>query len=146
MFRYFTSFVYRGLLIGLAVCAGILLVSLGVVGLGYGLHNLFAISPFQGVIVSLTVTCFSGLTLSILLLATNVKKTIEHLSLLQLEDSEEANEEDYEEYDGDYDLYGDEDDLNEFLRKINKSRRSMTMNELCPCGSGLKRKDCCGKL
>lgn len=145
MFRYFTSFVYPGLAIGLVTCVGILLVSLGVVGLGYGLHNIFSISLFQGVIVSLAVTCFSGLTLSIVFLATNLRKTIEHFSLLQL-DSEETNEEDYEEYDGDYETYGDEDDLNEFLKKINKSRRSITMNELCPCGSGLKRKDCCGKF
>ena len=144
MLRYVASLVYPGLLIGVALCVSILLVSLGVVGLGYVLHNMFSLSLFQGIIVSLTVTCFSGLTLSIFLLARNIRKTIEHFSLLQLEDSEETDEEDYEEYDEEYDAYGDEHDLNEFLKKINKSRKSVAMNELCSCGSGLKRKDCCG--
>jgi len=146
MLKNAVSLIYPGLLIGLALCVGIFLVSLGVVGLGYTLHGMFSISLFQGIIVSLAVTCFSGLTLSIFLLARNLRKTLEHFSVLQLEDTEETDEEDYEDYDEDYDSYGDESDLNEFLKKINKSRRSMTMNELCSCGSGLKRKDCCGKF
>jgi hypothetical protein len=146
MYKNVRSFIYSGLLMGLAVCASILLVSLGVVGLGYGLHTLFSLSFFQGVIVSLMVTCFSGLTLSIVFLARNLKKTVEHFSVLQLEDSEEPEGEDYEEYNEDYDIYDDEKDLNEFLRKISKSRQSATRNDLCPCGSGLKLKDCCGAL
>ena len=42
--------------------------------------------------------------------------------------------------------------LNKFLKKLHKSRNigpfipsPKTMNDLCPCGSGLKYKDCCGK-
>ncbi len=146
MYKDFRSFIYPGLLIGSAICASILLVSLGVVGLGYGLHTLFSLSLFQGVIVSLMITCFSGLTLSIVFLARNLKKTIEHFSVLQLEDSEETEGEDYEEYNEDDDIYDDEKDLNEFLRKISKSRKSVTRNDLCPCGSGLKLKDCCGEF
>ncbi len=146
MYKDFRSFIYPGLLIGSAICASILLVSLGVVGVGYGLHTIFSLSLFQGVIVSLMITCFSGLTLSIVFLARNLKKTIEHFSVLQLEDSEETEGEDYEEYSEDEDIYDDEKDLNEFLRKISKSRKSVTRNDLCPCGSGLKLKDCCGEL
>jgi hypothetical protein len=146
MYKNFSSLIYPGLFLALAVSAGIILVLLSVGGLGYAFSHLFSITPFQGIVVSLTIICFSGLTASIFLLAANIKKTADHFSVLQLEDSEEPGGEDYDEYSDDYDSYDNERDLNEFLRKISKSRKSITRNDLCPCGSGLKLKDCCGAV
>ena len=32
------------------------------------------------------------------------------------------------------------------MPKQNKKTKKMKRNELCPCGSGLKYKNCCGKM
>ena len=138
-----------------AVCLGLLAVSFGILMLGNLLSYLSAIlfsggnmKAFHYVLIVLVVACSAGLGIPIFLLARNIQRSTESFSLLQFDDAE-----DDEEYDGeDIDFQDDGEELNEFLRKLSKTRNigpfipsPKTMDDLCPCGSGLKYKDCCGR-
>jgi hypothetical protein len=104
---------------------------------------------FHYVLIILGVTCAAGLGIPIVLHARNIQRYIESFSLLQFDDEVEEDGE----YEGDeVDFLDDDEELNDFLRKLHKTRNigpfipsPKTMDDLCPCGSGLKYKDCCGK-
>ncbi|MBD3324091.1 hypothetical protein GF339_05870 [candidate division KSB3 bacterium] len=142
----------------LTVCGTLLLASAGIIILGYALAYLSEMlfhgetmgGMFPYVVVVLVVTCTAGLGIPILLLARNIQRSTESFSLLQF-DEDASEEDDYDDEDGDFTDDGEE--LNEFLRKLHKTRNigpfipsPKTMDDLCPCGSGLKYKDCCGKF
>lgn len=105
---------------------------------------------FHYVLVVLAISCTAGLGIPILLLARNIQRSTESFSLLQFDDELDEDEE----YDGeDGDTLDDGTELNEFLKKLHKTRNigpfipsPKTMDDLCPCGSGLKYKDCCGRF
>ena len=68
---------------------------------------------------------------------------------------DEENEDEDAEFDDEDDAEEGDDsaELNEFLSKLHKTRNigpfipsPKTMDDICPCGSGLKYKDCCGKF
>lgn len=145
-------------LLTVIVVGGILLgVSVGVVSLGYllfyvskALFHQEIMGVFHYVLVVLAIGCTAGLGIPILLLARNIQRSTESFSLLQFDDEGE----DTEDYDEDaVDEMDDGEELNEFLKKLHKTRNigpfipsPKTMDDLCPCGSGLKYKDCCGKF
>jgi hypothetical protein len=150
------SWVLSGFLVVMAVCGGLLAVSLGIVILGHVLFYLSArllngenMEMFHYILIILAVTCTVGLGIPIVLLARNIQRSAESFSLLQFDDEAEEDEE----YEGDeVDFDDDGEELNEFLRKLHKTRNigpfipsPKTMNDFCPCGSGLKYKDCCGR-
>ncbi|MCP4405516.1 MAG: SEC-C domain-containing protein [bacterium] len=141
------------LFLGLALT----LTSMTVAGLGFLLSYVFqrvfhqeAMEVFHYVLVVLATACTAGLGIPILLLARNIQKSTEHFSLLQFEDEAEDDDE-FD--DAETDELDDGEELNEFLKKLHKTRNigpfipsPKTMDDLCPCGSGLKYKDCCGKF
>lgn len=145
-------------LLTIVVVGGMLLgVSVGVVSLGYLLFYVSKVlfhqeimGVFHYVLVVLAIGCTAGLGIPILLLARNIQRSTESFSLLQFDDEGE----DAEDYDEDVvDEMDDGEELNEFLKKLHKTRNigpfipsPKTMDDLCPCGSGLKYKDCCGKF
>ena len=149
-----SSLIMSTLLILAAVSVALLIVSAGVVFLGY-LLSYFSTKVFTGVpmdfrfvLVVLAIGCTAGLGIPILMLARNIQRSTENFSLLQFDDEED---EDFEGDDGDG--TDDEGELNEFLKTLHKTRNigpfipsPKTMDDLCPCGSGLKYKDCCGKF
>ena len=155
--KQWSSLVVSGLVVLVAVCLSLLIISAGVVSLGY-LLSYFSTTLLQGetmgifhyVLVVLAIGCTAGLGIPILLLARNIQRSTENFSLLQFD----ADGEDDDEYEvDDIDYADDGEELNEFLRKLHKTRNigpfipsPKTMNDLCPCGSGLKYKDCCGKF
>ncbi len=146
-----------GFLVLMTVCFSLLAASAGVVLLGF-LLSYFSTVLFHGtamglfhyVLIVLAVSCTAGLGIPVIVLARNIQRSTESFSLLQFDDEVE----DDEEYDGEeVDFMDDGEELNEFLRKLHKSRNigpfipsPKTMDDLCPCGSGLKYKDCCGKF
>lgn len=152
-----SSLVVSGMLILVAVGVALLLVSTGIVFLGYVLSSVTAalfqptmMEFFQYVLVVLAISCTAGLGIPILLLARNIQRSTDSFSLLQFDDELEDDEE-YGVEDGD--TLDDGEELNEFLKKLHKTRNigpfipsPKTMDDLCPCGSGLKYKDCCGKF
>ncbi|PID58118.1 hypothetical protein CSB45_05375 [candidate division KSB3 bacterium] len=106
------------------------------------------IGVFQSILVMLATACTAGLGIPILLLARNLHRSNEHFSLLQFEDDEPEEFDDAEREEAD-----DSEALNEFLKNLHSTRNigpfipsPRTMNDLCPCGSGIKYKDCCGKF
>ncbi len=142
----------------LAVIGGIVFgISAGVIGLGYLLafvvtHIFQGPIPHDFVLVVLAVGCTAGLGLPILILARNIQRSNENFSLLQFD---EENEDEDAEFDDEDDAEESDDsaELNEFLSKLHKTRNigpfipsPKTMDDICPCGSGLKYKDCCGKF
>ncbi len=144
----FTLLVIGGVLLGTAA---------GVVSLGYFLfyvskallhQEIMGVAHY--VIVVLAIGCSAGLGIPILLLARNIQKSTENFSMLQFDDE---NEDDEDEDEDDLDGSDSGEELNEFLKKLHKTRNigpfipsPKTMDDLCPCGSGLKYKDCCGKF
>ena len=141
------------LFVGIALTlTSIAVVALGVL-LSYVSQLVFhqdVMGVFQYVLVILATACTAGLGIPILLLARNLQRSNEHFSLLQLEDElEDAGEFDDDESDED----ADGEELNEFLKNLHTTRNigpfipsPKTMDDLCPCGSGIKYKDCCGKF
>ncbi len=156
MIKQSLSLVLSGFFVILAICLGLLTVSLGILVLGHALSYISTLVLNEGnmelfhyVLLMLVVTCAAALGIPIVLLARNIQRSTESFSLLQFDDDTEEDEE-YEEDDIDFKDAGEE--LNEFLRKLHKTRNigpfipsPKTMDDLCPCGSGLKYKDCCGK-
>jgi len=119
-----------------------------------GLFQDYSMSIFQYVLVMLVIACIAGLAIPIMLLARNIQRSAENFSLLQFDDeNEEEEEEEEDDSEGDdVEMLDDDEEFNEFLRTLHKNRNigpfipsPKTMNDLCPCGSGLKYKDCCGK-
>ena len=156
MIKQSVSLVLSGFFVIFVVCLSLLTVSLGIVVLGHvlsyvstSLLNEKTMGLFHYVVIMLVVTCTAGLGVPIVLLARNIQRSTENFSLLQFDDDVEEDD-DYEGDDIDFNEDGEE--LNEFLRKLHKTRNigpfipsPKTMDDLCPCGSGLKYKDCCGK-
>lgn len=150
------AWILSGFLTVLMVCLGLLVVSLGILILGHVLFHLStsllnnkSMEVFHYTIIMLVVTCTAGLAIPVIILARHIQRSAESFSLLQF-DEETEEDEGYE--DDEMDLDDDGEELNEFLRKLHKTRNigpfipsPKTMNDLCPCGSGLKYKDCCGK-
>ena len=151
------SLVLSGLLVVMLISIGLLMAALTVTVLGHALAYMsgalfgdYAISPFQYVIMMLVIACTAGLAIPIVLLARNIQRSAESFSLLQFDDDEDEDDDESDE--DDVEALNDDEEFNEFLRKLHKSRNigpfipsPKTMNDLCPCGSGLKYKDCCGK-
>jgi len=149
--------ILSGLLVVIVLSACLLLAALTVTVLGHtlayvsgALFGEYSISSFQYVIMILVIACIAGLALPILVLARNIQRSAESFSLLQFDDEEDLEEEDAD--DDDVEALADDEEFNEFLKTLHKSRNigpfipsPKTMNDLCPCGSGLKYKDCCGK-
>lgn len=157
MLKQLGAAVLPGFLVIMTVCVLLLIASAGVMSLGF-LLSYFSKMLFHGatmgifhyVVIVLAISCTAGLGIPIVMLARNIQRSTESFSLLQFDD--EAEEDD--EYDGDdIDFTDDGEALNEFLKKLHKTRNigpfipsPKTMDDLCPCGSGLKYKDCCGKF
>ncbi len=149
--------ILSGLLVVIVLSACLLLAALTVTVLGHtlayvsgALFGEYSISSFQYVIMMLVIACTAGLALPIIVLARNIQRSAEYFSLLQFDDEEDMEEDDAE--DDDVETLADDEEFNEFLRTLHKSRNigpfipsPKTMDDLCPCGSGLKYKDCCGK-
>ena len=154
MMKQSLSLILSGLCVIFVICVGLLAVGLAILVLGRVLSfvsaGIFRESPmelFHYVLIMLVATCTAALAIPIVLLARNIQRSAESFSLLQFDEDAED-----EEFDEERDLQDDDEELNEFLRKLHKSRNigpfipsPKTMNDLCPCGSGLKYKDCCGK-
>ena len=148
------SLLLSGLVVVFVICVGLLAVGTAMLMLGQGLSfiaaGIFKESPmelFYYILIMLVITCSAALAIPIIILARNIQRSAETFSLLQFD--EEAED---EEFDEERDLQDDDEELNEFLRRLHKSRNigpfipsPKTMDDLCPCGSGLKYKDCCGK-
>lgn len=151
------SLILSGIVILMVVGVTILVLSAGIVLMGYVLSYVTAtlfhattMRFFHYVLVVLAISCTAGLGIPILLLARNIQRSTESFSLLQFDDELDEDEE----YDGDDgDTLDDGAELNEFLKKLHKTRNigpfipsPKSMDDLCPCGSGLKYKDCCGRF
>ena len=105
---------------------------------------------FHYILVILATACTAGLGIPIILLARSIQRSTEHFSLLQFEDEEDE--------DGDFDdaepgELDDGEELNDFLKTLHTTRNigpfipsPKSMDDICPCGSGIKYKDCCGKF
>ena len=152
-----SSLILSGIVILMVVGVSLLVVSAGIVLMGYILSyltaTLFHATPmgfFHYVLVVLAISCTAGLGIPIFLLARNIQRSTESFSLLQFDDELDEDEEDDEE---EGDMLDDGTELNEFLKKLHKTRNigpfipsPKSMDDLCPCGSGLKYKDCCGRF
>lgn len=62
-------------------------------------------------------------------------------------------DDEYDDDDDEGDFMIDDEEFDEFLKKLDTTRNigpfipsPEAMDDLCPCGSGLKYKDCCGKF
>jgi hypothetical protein len=156
MMRQSLSLVLSGFFVIFVICLGLLVTSAGILVLSHvlsyvsiGIFKDSSMSLFHYVLLMLGVTCTAGLAIPIILLARNIQRSTDNFSLLQFDELEE----DDDEFEGDdIDLREDDEELNEFLKKLHKNRNigpfipsPKTMDDLCPCGSGLKYKDCCGK-
>ena len=156
--RQTISLALSGFFVILVACLSLVTVALGIVVLGHLLSYIATsvlaektLGIFQYVLIMLAVTCTAGLSVPIVLLARNIQRSTDSLSFLQYDDEDEDEDED--DYDSDdVDFNEDGEELNEFLRKLHKNRNigpfmssPKTLDDLCPCGSGLKYKDCCGK-
>jgi hypothetical protein len=154
MLKQGLSVILSGLLVVMVVSVGLLLAALTVTVLGHALAYLAgavfgesSISPFQYVMMLLAIVCTTGLAIPIIMLARNIQRSAESFSLLQFDDDDDEDDDDEPAA-----LDDDDEEFNEFLRTLHKSRNigpfipsPKTMNDLCPCGSGQKYKDCCGK-
>lgn len=157
MFRQSVALVLSGFFIIFVICLGLVVVSMGVLVLSHVLSYLsmtffqeYSMSTMHYVIVMLAVTCTACLAIPVGLLARNIRRSAESFSMLQFDEEED------EKYDDDEDAWREEEEeeeLNDFLKKLHKTRNigpfipspPKTVDDLCPCGSGLKYKDCCGK-
>lgn len=147
------SFGVTLLFVGLALT----LASMAVVGLGFLLSYVSQLvfhqeimGIFHYILVILATACTAGLGIPIFILARNIQKSTEHFSLLQFEDEAEEDDE-FDE--AETDELDDSEELNELLKNLHKTRNigpfipsPKTMEDICPCGSGIKYKDCCGKF
>jgi uncharacterized protein YchJ len=153
------SVILSGLLVVVVISVSLLAVALTITVLGHvlayvsnSLFQEYSITPFQYILVMLVIACTAGLAIPLALWARSNQRFVESFSLLQLdEEEEELDDEDALEGD-EVEMLDDDEEFNDFLRKLHKSRNigpfipsPKTMDDLCPCGSGLKYKDCCGK-
>lgn len=158
MIKSGASLALSGVFVVTVISAGLLMAALTVTVLGHALAYLSGVlfgdasmTAFHYVIMMFVVACTAGLAIPIVLLARTIQRSVESFSLLQFDD-EDDDEDDDDEEDEDSEALADDEEFNDFLQKLHKSRNigpfipsPKTMDDLCPCGSGLKYKDCCGK-
>ena len=121
MIKQLSSLMVSGLLVFVVVCFSLLVVSAGVVSLGY-LLSYFSTTLFHGetmgifhyVLVVLAIGCTAGLGIPILLLARNIQRSTENFSLLQFDGDNEEDDE--------YDM----DDINSIAHIINNKYQTLT--------------------
>jgi len=128
------------LLIALAIV--VFVSTLIFVGIGYGLSCILPLSLFQGALLSISAAFV--LVVSILSVAL-VKLTTRQTELEYIDDEYD------EDLDGEFDDDDQDDDQDDDIEDLHNRHRvventvKIGRNRLCPCGSGLKYKRCCGK-
>jgi len=108
-------------------------------GVGYALSCILPLSLFQGTLLSIgasfvVVFCVSVITI--------VVQLVRYSGWDHMDDDFDDDLDD--EFDDDDDDDDDIDDLNN-RHSVTENTVKIGRNTLCPCGSGLKYKQCCGK-
>ena len=108
------------------------------VGIGYGLSCILPLSLFQSALLSIGTAFVLVISISAIAIARLISRQTE---LEYIDD----------EYDEDLDGEFDDDDQDDDIEEVQNRHRvventvKIGRNRLCPCGSGLKYKRCCGK-
>jgi hypothetical protein len=159
MLQQSLSLVLSGFFVIFIICLGVLAISMGVLVLGHALSYVsvaifreHSMNAFHYSLVVLAVTCTAGLAIPIILHARTIQRSTDSFSMLQFDGDEDDEFYEDEENRTQADTQAGEEELNEFLRTLHKTRNigpfipsPKAMDDVCPCGSGLKYKDCCGK-
>ena len=135
----------------LAITIGILLISSFCVASGYVITLLFGeklIGHYEASLLNLISLAILVMVACFLALRTRISQMAERVSELSSfgEDEEDFDDEDFDDYDDDD--YEDDEDDDDRLPKIIRgdwAERRVGRNEKCPCGSGKKFKNCCGR-
>ena len=158
MLRHYFALMLSGMIMLLLIGLSLFFACASVIGIGYLLSYVFSALPhheviglFHFIMIAMAMTCAAGLGIPIFLLARNIQKSTESFSLMQFEEDDDMDEE--EDDDADVKEMEEDQEMNDFLKKLHKTRNigpfipsPKTMDDLCPCGSGLKYKECCGKF
>jgi len=124
------------LLITLAIV--VFVSTLILVGIGYGLSCILPLSLFQSALLSIGTAFVLVISISAIAIARLISRRTE----LEYMDDD---------YDEDWDEEFDDDDQDDDIEEVHNRHRvventvKIGRNRLCPCGSGLKYKRCCGK-
>ena len=124
------------LLIALAIV--VFVSTLIFVGIGYGLSCILPLSLFQGALLSIGTAFVLVLSISAIAIARLISRQTEL----------EYMDDDYDEdLDGEFDDNDQDDDIEDLhnRHRVVENTVKIGRNRLCPCGSGLKYKRCCGK-
>jgi len=108
------------------------------VGIGYGLSCFLPLSLFQGALLSIGTAFVLVLGISAITIVIQISRKTE------LEYMDDEYDEDL---DGEFDDDDQDDDIEEVhnIHRVVENTVKIGRNRLCPCGSGLKYKRCCGK-
>jgi hypothetical protein len=111
------------------------------IGIGYGLSCVFPLSLFQGALLSIGASFVIVFSISATAIIIQITR---HTPLEYMDDEFDEDLED--EFDDNDDNYDDDDIEDPHNRHpVVENTVKIGRNMLCPCGSGLKYKRCCGK-
>lgn len=136
----------RAVVIVLAVILLVVLSTSVFLGAGYILSLILPLGLFQSSLLSIGATFLVAFSIAAIVVCTLLTRLINQLvDQGGLEDRWEDEEDEEDERYGDGDEDGDDDESDERLEKPFVRRIRVPRNAPCPCGSGSKYKNCCGK-
>ena len=108
------------------------------IGIGYSISCFLPLSLFQSALLSIGTAFVLVLGISAITIVIQISRRTE---------LEYADDEYDEDWDGEFDDDDQDDDIEEVhnTHHVVENTVKIGRNRLCPCGSGLKYKRCCGK-
>ena len=128
-------------LIVLFIILLVMAISTGIfIGLGSLISSLFPLTLFQSALLIMGAVFVLGFSILVFFISSHYAE----LKEMNYYDDDYDDDDEYEDFDDDYD---EEDEIINTLKKQPPftSEKKIGRNEPCPCGSGKKYKNCCGK-
>ncbi|WP_246293728.1 YecA family protein [Desulfobacter latus] len=139
------------------VVSAVILPTLLFLGVGYIFSIILPLNLFENAIIAIGSTFVVAFCIGVIIVGIQMSQHdlfIPHRHLDEAFDDDDYDDDDYDDDDYDDDDYDDDEDYEEDDYEdgntgnsalVAKNTPKIGRNELCPCGSGLKYKRCCGK-
>ena len=122
----------------------VMVISTGIfIGLGCLVSSLFPLTLFQSSLLIMGAVFVLGFSILVFFISSHYAE-LKEMNYYGDDYDDENDDDEYDDFDDDYD---EEDEVINTFKKQPPftSEKKIGRNELCPCGSGKKYKNCCGK-
>lgn len=110
------------------------------IGAGYVISFILPLTLFQSTLLCIGATLVVAFIISAFVIGSPVLKYVEENDDYEDDDEDYEDEEDYDE---DFEEDEELDDISK--KRFTRLKTKVGRNDPCPCGSGKKYKNCCGK-